>query len=319
MLNGPPGSPEGHPAESAPLILDVKGNSLDDGPGIRSVVFFKGCPLSCVWCHNPESKKAAVEIAFDAAACTGCDSCLAVCDQHALSRDNPGYIDREACNLCFACVAACPSGALEQVGRTMSVDLITDTILKDKPFFDTSGGGVTFSGGEPTLFMPFLSRLASSIRQAGVHTLLETCGLFDGARFASLVLPHLDMIYCDLKIFDRDAHRRYCGVPNDLILENVVRLAERACHGDIGFLPRIPLVPELTATPDNMRAWAAFLKSHRIDQVKLLAYNPFWPEKTVKIGEDNAYAGKKSLQSWMTPAEIKELEKIFHQSGIQTL
>ena len=319
MLKGPFGSLKDPPAESAPLILDVKGNSLDDGPGIRSVVFFKGCPLSCVWCHNPESKKAVVEIAFDAAACAGCNSCLAVCEQAALSRRNSGYIIRQACSLCFACVSACPSGALEQVGRAMSVDLIVDAILKDKPFFDTSGGGVTFSGGEPTLFLPFLSRLASSIRQAGVHTLLETCGLFDGDRFASLVLPHLDTIYFDLKIFDREAHRRYCGVPNDIILENATRLAERARHGDIDFLPRIPLVPGITATPGNLGAWAAFLKTHRLNQVKLLAYNPLWPEKTVKIGEDNTYAANKPLQAWMSPAEIEELEDIFHQSGIQTL
>jgi len=274
--------------------------------------------MDCWWCHNPESKKAVVEIAFDAGACTGCDSCLAACERHALSRDNPGYIDRQACNLCFACVAVCPSGALEQVGRAMSVDRITDTLLKDKPFFDTSGGGVTFSGGEPTLFMPFLSRLASSVRQAGAHTLLETCGLFDGDRFAALVLPHLDTIYFDLKIFDRDAHRRYCGVANDTILDNAIRLAERACHGDIDFLPRIPLVPGITATPDNLCAWAAFLKNHGLNRVKLLAYNPLWPEKTVKVGEDNAYAREKSLQSWMSPEEIKKLENIFHQSGIET-
>jgi len=127
------------------------------------------------------------------------------------------------------------------------------------------------------------------------------------------------MIYCDLKIFDRDAHRRYCGVPNDLILENVVRLAERARHGDIDLLPRIPLIPEITATPDNLRAWATFLKTHRLSRVKLLAYNPLWPEKTVKIGETSAYAGEKSLQYWMSPDEIKKLENIFHQSGIQTL
>jgi pyruvate formate lyase activating enzyme len=319
MLKDQHGSLKDFPGESLPLILDVKGNSLDDGPGIRSVVFFKGCPLSCVWCHNPESKKAVVEIAFDAAVCTGCDTCLDVCEQGALLRDKPGYIDRRACNLCFACVAVCPSGALEQVGRAMSVDAITDTILKDKPFFDTSGGGVTFSGGEPTLFMPFLSRLASSIRQAGVHTLLETCGFFEGERFVSLVLPHLDTIYFDLKLFDREAHRRYCGVPNDTILENVICLAEWARHGAIDFLPRIPLIPGITATPDNLRAWAAFLKTHRLNQVKLLAYNPLWPEKTMKIGENNAFLGEKFLQSWMPPAAIKESETIFHRSGIQTL
>ena len=136
-----------------PLIMEIKGNSLDDGPGIRSVVFYKGCPLSCVWCHNPESKKASMEISFDANICIDCGSCRDVCPQKALARQNRFYIDRSKCTLCFLCVDACPSGALDKVGKTMYVDEIIKKILPDKPFFDTSGGGVTLSGGEPTLYM----------------------------------------------------------------------------------------------------------------------------------------------------------------------
>ncbi len=163
-------------SEAAPLILDVKGNALDDGPGIRSVVFFKGCPLSCVWCHNPESKKALPELAFDAKTCAGCEGCLAVCEAGARSRRIPGYVDRRVCQQCFACAAVCPLGALAQVGPVMPVEGLVEKLLRDKPFYDTSGGGVTFSGGEPTLFMPFLSSLASALQAAGVSTLLETCG-----------------------------------------------------------------------------------------------------------------------------------------------
>lgn len=318
MRKDPPGRLNDFPAESVPLILDVKGNSLDDGPGIRSVVFFKGCPLSCVWCHNPESKKAAVEIAFDAAGCAGCDTCRGVCESGALARRHPGYIDRQACHLCFACVTVCPSGALERVGQKISVEVITETILKDKPFFDTSGGGVTFSGGEPTLFMSFLSRLASSIKQNGVHTLLETCGFFEGERFESLVLPHLDTIYFDLKVFERKAHQHYCGVPNDTILANFIRLIDLAREGDVHLLPRIPLIPEITATETNIVAWAVFLAKYHVKQVKLLAYNPLWPDKVMKIGERNAYATKVPMQAWMAPTEIARFEDIFHQYGIKT-
>ena len=158
-----------------PLILDIKGNSLDDGPGIRSVIFFKGCPLSCVWCHNPESKKTGAEIAFDGGRCIDCGTCREVCPEKALSRENPFYIDRSRCPLCFDCVQACPSGALEQVGKEMSINEILEKIVPDKPFFEVSDGGVTLSGGEPTLFMDFAAKLLVALKQQKIHTLVETC------------------------------------------------------------------------------------------------------------------------------------------------
>ena len=307
------------PPEAAPFILDVKGNALDDGPGIRSVVFFKGCPLTCVWCHNPESKNAFPELAFDARACTGCEVCLAVCEAGALARRNPGYVDRRVCRQCFACAAVCPSGALEQVGQAMTVEALTARLLRDKPFYDTSGGGVTFSGGEPTLFMSYLASLAAALQGAGIATLLETCGHFDGDRFEALVLPHLDAIYFDLKLFDRERHKRYCGLPNDRILANFLRLWARSRGSHFSLLPRIPLVPGLTATRANIRAWAAFLKTHRIGRVKLLAYNPLWPAKAARIGEDNTFAATSALQDWMPPADVARLEGVFHEAGIETL
>jgi pyruvate formate lyase activating enzyme len=134
--------------KKSPLVLEIKGNSLDDGPGIRSVIFFKGCPLSCVWCHNPESRKAAPEIAFDGKLCVDCGECRKTCPERALSKIHPFYVDRTLCNLCYLCADACPSGALEKVGKTMTVDAIMEKILPDKPFYDASGGGVTLSGGE---------------------------------------------------------------------------------------------------------------------------------------------------------------------------
>ena len=185
--------------DATPLILDIKGNSLDDGPGIRSVVFFKGCPLSCVWCHNPESKKTIPEISFSPDDCVGCNACLDSCSSKALSRNNLFYIDRKKCDLCFQCIPTCPSGALERVGRKMTEEDILGEVIKDKIFFDNSGGGVTFSGGEPTFYMPFLSRVIQLATNAGLHTLLETCGLFDWKAFETLILPHIHTIYFDLK------------------------------------------------------------------------------------------------------------------------
>ncbi|MFW6113673.1 MAG: glycyl-radical enzyme activating protein, partial [Actinomycetota bacterium] len=203
-----------------PLILDIKGNSLDDGPGIRTVIFFKGCPLSCVWCHNPESKRTGPEISFDAGECIGCDSCIGVCERGALSRSNPVFIDRDKCDLCMRCVDECPAQALSSVGRSMMVEGIVEEVEKDLPFFKTSGGGVTLSGGEPTLFMDFASRLLRLLKSLSVHTLVETCGYFDYLDFKTSLYPYLDLIYYDLKLYDPEEHRKYCGVPNKKILEN---------------------------------------------------------------------------------------------------
>ena len=123
-----------------PLILELKGNSLDDGPGIRTVVFFKGCPLDCIWCHNPESKKPGVEISFESTVCVGCNTCIETCTRKALFRENPLFIDRNLCNLCFDCVDNCPSNALERIGQVMDIYQIAEQVMKDKPFFDTSKG-----------------------------------------------------------------------------------------------------------------------------------------------------------------------------------
>ncbi|HON79562.1 MAG TPA: glycyl-radical enzyme activating protein, partial [Spirochaetota bacterium] len=263
-----------------PLVLEIKGNSLDDGPGIRSVVFFKGCPLSCVWCHNPESQGAAAELSFDGEKCIRCGTCSFLCGLGALSETNPGFVDRGKCDRCFACVQECPSGALSLMGTAMTPEEIAARVLCDKPFYDTSGGGVTLSGGEPTLFMNFTSRLLQILKAEGVHTLVETCGFFQYDNFSAAILPYTDTVFYDLKIFDEGAHKKYCGVPNGTILENFVKLADTARSGGPELLPRVPLVPGITDTPENLRAIAAFLREHSIDEARLLSYNPLWRAKT---------------------------------------
>jgi pyruvate formate lyase activating enzyme len=300
-----------------PLILEIKGNSLDDGPGIRSVVFYKGCPLSCVWCHNPESKKASVEISFEPKTCIDCGSCREICPKNALSKDNPFYIDRNKCNLCFLCVDACPSGALDRVGKTMSVDDIIKKLLPDKPFFDTSGGGVTLSGGEPTLYMDFTSGLLKSLKQSNIHTLLETCGFFDLNRFMDTLYPYLDTIYFDIKIIDSIAHKKYCGVPNEKILENFTQLYRQATIDGKILLPRTPLIPDITDTAINIRGIAAFLKNMNITQTALLAYNPLWHEKSDKVGVADPYKNNKVMTSFTDNSVAEKCKAIFRESGIK--
>ncbi|PKN44772.1 MAG: glycyl-radical enzyme activating protein, partial [Deltaproteobacteria bacterium HGW-Deltaproteobacteria-17] len=231
---------------SETLILEIKGNSLDDGPGIRSVVFFKGCPLSCAWCHNPESKRTGPELSFDSRECIGCDTCVKVCPCGALDRRNPGYVDRARCDLCFKCVQACPAEALSRVGTAMSVAAVLEQVSRDIPFYRNSGGGVTLSGGEPTLFSEYAGELLAELKGRGIHTLVETCGHFQLDRFLELIYPWTDELYIDLKLYDTDEHRRLCGAGNERILANFLELHERALRGGVPVTPRVPLIPEMT-------------------------------------------------------------------------
>ncbi len=300
-----------------PLILEIRGNSLDDGPGIRSVVFFKGCPLACVWCQNPEGKSTQAEIAFDAGECVRCDACLKVCSPKALSRQNTYFIDRARCTLCFDCTDVCPSGALERVGRQISPDEIIDMVMKDKPFFDTSQGGVTLSGGEPTLFTDFAGELLSGLKRQNIHTLIETCGHFDMEDFRLRLLPYLNMIYFDLKLMDDGLHRRYTGVGNKRILDNFKELASLTRGTRVTLLPRVPLIPGITDTEDNLRAIAYFLVQTGMRKAMLMNYNPLWKAKTVKLGIDETEAQQKGLTKWMNTHRLSQCREVFISAGIE--
>ena len=300
-----------------PLIFEIKGNSLDDGPGVRTVVFFKGCPLACVWCHNPEGKNPGREVAFDSKACIGCNTCMDVCMENALSRENPYFVDRKTCTLCFLCVDACPSGALSRVGNEMAVSEIIRTILPDKLFFDNSGGGVTLSGGEPSLFMDYTSELLKQLKDAGIHTLLETCGLFPFEAFKQKLLPYLDAVFFDLKILDKEEHLRYCGVPNERIMSNFKLLPDEADHHRLMLLPRIPLIPGITDREANIRAIADFLKNLGVHRAAILSYNPLWFEKCAKIGADSPFQTDPAKKTWISNERVQQVKEIFSEYGIR--
>ncbi|MEW6368305.1 MAG: glycyl-radical enzyme activating protein [Acidobacteriota bacterium] len=302
--------------ERPPLLFEIKGNSLDDGPGIRTVVFFKGCPLRCRWCHNPEGMRAGPEISYDAGKCASCDQCIALCPKKALARDNPHFVDRERCDLCGECFDQCPSGALRKVGLPLPVETVVEWVLSDRPFFDNSGGGVTLSGGEPCLYMHYVSLLAAQLHEHGIHVLLETCGWFDYERFRETVLPHLDMIYYDIKLFDSAPHREYCGVPNSLVLDNFTRLLRDAKNGRPSILPRTPLVPGITDTEANLRAIAGFLRDQGVRFAALLAYNPLWPEKSRSLGTEPGRS--LAAAKFMSRDEIERCRRIFAAAGVET-
>jgi len=301
---------------NSPLIFEIKGNALDDGPGIRSVVFFKGCPLSCLWCHNPESKRADVEIGHDASACIGCNTCVESCRFDALSPENHFFIDRAACSLCFDCVEACPAGALRRIGTPMTVADIVAAVLRDKPFYDSSGGGVTFSGGEPTLSVAFAGELAEALNANGIPVLLETCGAFSLSVFKQRLYPHLDLIYFDLKLMDDQAHQRYCGASNRTILYNFKMLQQSSHSSGVPILGRVPLIPGITDTRDNLTAVAAFLRQCGADHVALLPYHPMWREKNRTIGIAVSADGENALHEWLPEERLATCKAILAKEGI---
>ncbi len=300
-----------------PLILEIKGNSLDDGPGIRSVVFFKGCPLSCRWCHNPESKSPGPGISHDPAECIDCGACITSCPEGAISKKNRYFINREKCTLCYSCVETCPSGALSQVGTIMTVEEIAAAVGKDIPFYKTSEGGVTLSGGEPTMYMEFTAALARSLKALEIHLLLETCGLFVYEKYMDTLDPFIDMIYFDIKLFEPAEHKKHCGADNTLIHENFRKLYRNYQDGGTEILPRTPLIPGITDTEHNLTAIAEFLSSLGVTKSALLEYNPLWGAKCEKIGEENPLGSGKSRDAWMDRDHVARCRRIFLDRGIE--
>ncbi len=275
--------------ESRALIVDLKRNSLDDGPGIRTLVFFKGCPLRCVWCHNPETKHAYQELMFDAKVCISCGDCVKACTRGAIALSDPKRIDRQKCTRCMECIETCPSGALKLAGRPWMADELFSEIMRDEPFYRHSSGGVTFSGGEPTVYLHFLSGLSARLKAADIHLNIETCGLYDHELFERHLLPNLDMVFFDIKFIDPFLHKKYTGRDNGVILDNFLRLLG---DGRIDVTVRVPLVPGITATGKNLSAIAEFLAGHGIGKIELLSYNPLWTGKAAGLGHTLEYERK---------------------------
>jgi pyruvate formate lyase activating enzyme len=251
-------------------ILRVQRMSTEDGPGIRSTVFFKGCPLACLWCHNPESISPRVQIHWEKIRCIGCHSCSGVCTKGALTAGDCGIvIDRSVCDSCGACVEACPSAALDAYGEMNNPPDLVHEVLKDKAYFQSSGGGVTLSGGEPTMQPTFARELLSLIRKEGVPTALDTSGQCSWETLASLAAD-TDLVLYDLKEIDPDRHKIFTGQSNDRILQNIIALARLVReHGRPRELwIRTPLIPGYTATPENIRGIGAFIQKHLEGEVR---------------------------------------------------
>lgn len=258
------------------LVFNVQRFSLHDGPGVRSTVFMKGCPLHCAWCHNPESQSSAVTFVRLSHRCMHCSRCS---DEELAAPVVTGRDHRD--------VALCPTGALQNVGTPTDADALVGTLLRDRIFFDESGGGVTVSGGEPLTQAAFVTDLLHRLQDEGVHTALDTCGF---ARWADLrdAAAHANLVLYDVKLLDDTRHRAATGVSNQLILDNLQALS--AVHRAIWI--RIPIVPGINDDHDNLAATAAFLRPlPGIVRVDLLPYHPTGEAKFARVGMDCTLGG----------------------------
>jgi pyruvate formate lyase activating enzyme len=253
-------------------IFDIKRFAVHDGPGIRTTVFLKGCPLNCIWCQNPEGIGPGRDIWVKREKCIGCGACVAVCPQKALSLETGRInVNRSLCRFCNACVNSCPARAIQRIDREFSLESLAEELLLDKLFFDISGGGVTLSGGEPLAQPDFVLALLERLKGENVHTCIET-SLFASETVIRRLPGVLDYLICDIKFIDEEDHLKYTGTPNDRILENFRYLAGSLKK----ILVRVPLVPGITAAEKNLRAIGNFVRFCNPDiPIELLNYNWF--------------------------------------------
>lgn len=294
------------------LVTDIQRFCTRDGPGIRTVVFFKGCPLRCVWCHNPENQNAKAELLYDSRLCINCGACAACCPEnaHSFNSNATHELARKNCRLCMRCAEVCPSGALESSGEYMSIESILQTVEKDRVFYGNTGG-ITLSGGEPFFQTRSAVALLTAAKSRGLSTAAETSGYFDGA-----VLPELvgitDLLLWDIKDCNDFRHRKYTGVSNSIIIENLQRADSLGLRTQISSI----VVAGVNTDRDNYaRIAELYHRLRHCDGVKLLPYHTYGSDKNVLIGKaDN------SNTSWIPSAgQLKTITDFLTENNVPVL
>ncbi len=259
-------------------IFDIKRFAIHDGPGIRTTFFFKGCPLKCQWCHNPESIKATPELTWRSGFCIFCHSCINACPTHALSIDpetNRMHLEKTQCQLNAQCGEVCPTDALTITGRSITAEEILTEAKKDRIFYDNSGGGITFSGGEPTAQPDFLIQCLTLCKEAGLHCTIDT-SCYTKPEILDKIIPLADMFLCDIKHTDSDTHKKFTGVDNSMILSNIQRISKAGKP----IIIRVPMIPGVNDSEENLQATRDFAsRLETLIEIEYLPYNSGGIEK----------------------------------------
>lgn len=291
-------------------IFNIMKYSTHDGPGIRTAVFFKGCPLSCPWCHNPEGQSARPELSFSSDRCVRCGECVKVCPENAISVvDGVLLTRRDVCRPCGCCSKVCQSRAREIVGKIMTAPQVMEEIEKDIIFYDESKGGVTFSGGEPLMQPDFLTEMLQSCKEKDIHTAVETCGLVKSEDLARIE-PYVDLFLYDLKIIDGAKHRQLAGASNRTILMNLRELSQS--HDEI--IIRFPLIPGINDEGEDVLQIRTFISSLRnVQEIHILPYHKGGIEKYRRLGKEYRLPGIQPPSD----QKLSQIEDIFRRVGLR--
>ena len=295
-------------------VFNIQKFSINDGPGIRTTVFLKGCPLRCIWCHNPESNEAHPELFYDPRKCIGCLGCASVCPKGCHFKDGEMHVfDRTNCIRCGACAEVCPTESLEMTGSEKTVADVMAEVMKDKIFYDNSGGGLTVSGGEPLMQFDFTLALFKAAKEAGLHTCIETCGFAPKERLA-LLAPYIDIFLFDYKETDSALHKEFTGVPNETILENLFYLDSLGSK----IILRCPIIPTKNNRPDHFTGIAETAnRLKNILEIHIEPYHALGSGKASSLGkeyplENLSMPDEETVLTWIdtisreTPVPVKK-------------
>jgi pyruvate formate lyase activating enzyme len=296
------------------VIFDIQRFSVQDGPGIRTTVFIKGCPLRCLWCANPESQEHHPQVAHSDALCNNCGDCVSICPKQAICLTEDGIcIDRTLCDNCTTCVEACVRGAIKLYGREMALEEVLDVVKRDLAYYRKTGGGVTASGGEPSLESEFVGELFEKCKALGIHTCLDTCG-YTPPLVLKRILEYTDLVYYDVKLVDDARHRAVTGQSNDLILRNLHTVAQQM----VPLVIRVPLVPGINSSNQDIEAIArvvATLPDGQEHEVHLLPYHRFGATKYQMLDRNYGLLDLPTIKA--SDLEAQRAKEIIERSGLK--